>query len=506
MIAGIGVRSLLLVGIVGMVYVNALGGTFHYDDFHSLVHNPHVRDMGNIPSFFVDPTLFSVDAGKAMYRPLLLVSYALNYAVAGYETTGYHVFNMAIHATCVLLVWQIGLRMGLVYSGAYFAALLFALHPLCSEPVNYISSRSESLAAAFFLAAFYWYLGLAERKFSPLSLLAAAAALLVKSIAIALPFVLVCYELLWRRRAPRAARIGPYFVVAVVYLVLISTNDFLAGSIEKLPRSLGVQIWTQCKALVYYAKLIVMPVDLNVEHAFSPAFSFAAPVVLFAFVLAVTAIYCVFCARSQRGIFWLSWVLLVLGPTLVVPLNVLVNEHRLYLPLAAVALACGQYWPQLSRGSLHFVLYFLLGIIALNTMQRNRVWADEFSLWSDAVAKAPQMPRAQVHLGNALRDRGRWQEARQTYQEALKLDPQLLAARTNLANLYYEASQRDTQRAAEYLETAVGEYQRVLQINSTYGEALNNLGSAYLALNRLAEAEQVFLRARGESQYGRRAF
>jgi tetratricopeptide (TPR) repeat protein len=492
----VGWRALSLLGAVALVYANALGGTFHYDDFHSLVNNPHVRDLANIPAFFLDPGLFSVDTDKAMYRPLLLVSYAINFALGGYVTSGYHLLNMVIHALCVLLVWRIGIRMGLAASGAYFSALLFALHPLAAEPVNYISSRSESLSAAFFLAAFYGYLGAEERVISVWSLLAAAAALLVKSIAFVLPFVLISYELLWRRRRPRAVRVAPYFSIAAAYLALISANRFLGASLQKAPRSLVEQVWTQIKALVYYIKMVIMPVGLNVEHAFSTATSGAQPVVIFALAILIAVGYCAYRARRRRSIFWLSWFLVGLGPTLVVPLNVLVNEHRLYMPLAAVALALGQHWPRLNRRALRVPLYLLLAIVALITVQRNRVWADEFILWSDAVNKAPEMPRAQVHLGNAQRDRARWNEARKSYMRALQLDPQLLAARTNLANLYYEGAQRDTLKAGEYLEKAAEEYQRVLQVNPIYGEALNNLGSVYLTLGRLEEAKAIFLRAR----------
>ena len=72
----------LLALVVGAVYANSMAGSFHYDDFHSLVLNPHIRSLEKLPGFFVDPGLFSVDAEKSMYRPLLLVSYALNYAWA----------------------------------------------------------------------------------------------------------------------------------------------------------------------------------------------------------------------------------------------------------------------------------------------------------------------------------------------------------------------------------------------------------------------------------------
>ena len=70
-------------------YGNSFSNSFHYDDFHSIVENPHIRDLENIPAFFRDPSLFSSMPERAMYRPLLLVTYVLNHSVHGYEIFGY---------------------------------------------------------------------------------------------------------------------------------------------------------------------------------------------------------------------------------------------------------------------------------------------------------------------------------------------------------------------------------------------------------------------------------
>ena len=150
---------------------NSLQGSFHYDDFHSIVDNPNIRTLQYVGDYFTSSAFFSADADKSMYRPLLLVTYALNFALGGYEVTGYHLVNVGLHAVCSLLVWGMGIHF---ISHPRFqnkslplqersvtdeplalplvCGLLFAAHPLAAEPVNYISSRSELLVAAFF----YW--------------------------------------------------------------------------------------------------------------------------------------------------------------------------------------------------------------------------------------------------------------------------------------------------------------------------------------------------------------
>ena len=220
--------------VVCAVYGNSLSGSFHYDDFHSLVQNVHIRDLQRIPDFFLDPSLFSVDPDKAMYRPLLLVSFALNYALGGYEVVGYHLVNVLLHISFVIL----------------------------------LSSRSESLAVALLLLAFACYTrrGRLGRMGGALVF---AAALMVKSIAIVLPGFLLLYVYCQTKERFEWRRHLPYWIVALSYVLIIATNRFLADSLAKAPRGLMSQLFTQCKAVVFYLKIIAVPIGLNVEPQFS---------------------------------------------------------------------------------------------------------------------------------------------------------------------------------------------------------------------------------------------
>ena len=122
--------ALLILVCLMLLYAPAVDNSFQYDDRHSIVENPHLRALNNWPAFFVDPTLFSRDADKAMYRPLVLLSLALNYAWSGYEPHSYHWFNIGIHALCSLLLWGILLRLGRPPWMALMGGLFCAASPL----------------------------------------------------------------------------------------------------------------------------------------------------------------------------------------------------------------------------------------------------------------------------------------------------------------------------------------------------------------------------------------
>ena len=129
-----------------LAYAPALSGTFHYDDEHSVSSNFHIRSLASPLRFFIDPEQFSVDADKAMYRPLVVLSLAMNYAMGGGDPRTFLAFNLLAHIGCAMAVWWVAGGLGASPVGALAAGLLFAVHPLCSEPVNYVSARSESMA------------------------------------------------------------------------------------------------------------------------------------------------------------------------------------------------------------------------------------------------------------------------------------------------------------------------------------------------------------------------
>ena len=487
-----------LMAIVAALSANSVGGSFHYDDLHSILNNPNIRDLANVSAFFTDAKQFSVDVDKAMYRPLLLLTYALNYSLGEYDVTGYHVVNVFFHGISAILVWSIAVSLGFERHVAFLVAALFAAHPLATEPVNYISSRSELLGAALFLASFRWFIAGSESA-RKASVILFALGLMSKSVVVVLPVILwLCQKWLLDQR-PTARIHLPYWSVVVCYLSMLAWTRFLQSSIAGSPRALDVQLWTQVKAMALYAKLLIMPVGLNVEHQFFEATNpWQAPVAL-GLCLVVSTSALGWCALPRPSLFWLSWMAITLAPASITPLNVLINEHRLYLPLAGFALMCGGLFSGRSPTELPAFRMFALGVVffAGLMIQRNSVWHDEKTLWEDAAAKSPLMVRPQVHLGNALRSRGQFDAAERAYRRAIDLEPAHRAANTNLANLYLEAGQgtNDETTSRRLYEWSAERYEEVLDTDPAYKEALNNLGSVYALLGRDREAELAYRQA-----------
>jgi hypothetical protein len=324
-----------LIWLCGLLaYHNVPGNSFHYDDEHSILENPHLRSLGNTARFFVDAGTFSGMPEARMYRPLLLLSYALNYSADGYEPLGYHLVNIVLHLSTALLLWRLGLALGLVPRAALVAGLFFVVHPVLGEPVNYISSRSSLMATALVLTAFL--LALRCRASWPSSM-AFAAPVLCKSSAIAFVPLLALWIWLGTERKRWHLILAPA-VLSVCYV--LGTRAIVGKALLEPVRGYMAQFSTQTKALVFYVYTVAMPVNLSVEPQFRMSAHPGDMAVVLALLVLASGALLLMRGRGLGLVFFaVAWFFIALLPPSLVPLNVLVNEHRLYLPMAGGALA-----------------------------------------------------------------------------------------------------------------------------------------------------------------------
>ena len=482
---------LLIAGVIVLVYGNSLSNSFHFDDEHSLVGNPHIRSLGNIPDFFFSPAMFSRNVGSGMYRPFVLTSYAVNYWLGGYQVRGYHLINIGIHLLVAWLVYGVFRELEFGRNPALLGALCFGVHPLTAEPVNYISSRSESLAVLFYLGSLFFYLR-SHGKVSSGSLLCFVAGLLSKSVVLTLPLLLVAYEGIWRCKSWRdwGRWHWPYWMLALIYL--LGTRQLVGEALLGKPvRSWTAQLSTQAKGVIYYAKMLAFPWPLNVEHQFFESSGWLEGPVWIGGALLVSLGWIIgrsLKRKARSGLFWIVWMIIALLPTLIVPLNVLVNERRLYLPLIGFTGLLLWLFQVRKEWQGRGLALFGIGLVCLGgmTIQRNPAWGSELTLWEDARRKSPLMARPYLRLGGVHRREGRLEEAERAYRRVLELEPDSAPAFNNLGNLYQETG------AFEKAEKA---YRRALEILPSYPEALVNLATFYSRQGRVSAALELYREA-----------
>ena len=300
----------------------------------------------------------------------------------------------------------------------------------------------------------------------------------------------------------------PGWGLSLAYVVIIVGNGFLGRSAGNPVRAAWPQFLTQVKAMGFYLHLLAAPVHLSVEQQFEVQETAADPVVVAAFLLIVSLGGLTILAwrwRQHLTLFLLGWGVTVLLPVLVFPLNVLVNERRLYLSCAALCIGLAQIVPlkiaengwRWCRWAPAALLVTWLGALSF---QHNGVWLDDFSLWRDAATQSPMMPRVYLYLGNAHKDvalragtpeaaRTHWDSAIVAYRRVIELDrdPELsVRALNNVGGVHFVLK--------EY-EPAEDAFRRAIDINPKYADALVNLGSA--TLERARKTRDPVMRREG---------
>jgi len=484
-----------------VVHLPSLGGSFHYDDGHSILRNPHIRGLSHVPRYLTDPGVFSENPDYAMYRPVVLVAHAVNYALGEYRAAGYLAVNLGIHCLASAVVVLILSQLIVSQSIIAIAGLLFAVHPGHAECINYISARSESLAGLLYLCSYYAYTrawgdkagsATVTAAWEAASLLSFALALLTKATAVTLPLALLLHELAsrWRLRTPARTRLTPrrhlpHWLVLTAYLAayhLITSGIVQRGAV----RGLHSQLATQVKALVHYLSQGLFPTGLSVYQQFFESSSFLAPASALSLVFLVSLGAVLWSLRRLLPLesHGLTFAAITLIPTALVPLNILVNDHRMYLALLGLAMAMVAVFQRFSR----WPAYCLCGLLAVLSIQRDAVWQSDQVLWEDAVAAAPLMSEAHYNLGFAHHELGDLQSARESYGRAVALTPGYVRANNNLGAILRQNGELEQARMA---------FERALASDPASKEALNNLGLILVAQGEHQQAIGVYRRALG---------
>lgn len=437
--ARVAAPALLL--LVCVVYANALGASFQFDDFQMIVDNPRVHGLdawwASLPGI----------------RPLLKLSYALNWTLSA-APRGWHAFNLGVHVlnTWLVLVlarrWQRDLWPAPAYDSRivpWAAAALFALHPATTEAVTYLSGRSISLMATFYLAAFIAHRRAEESdRATAWRALAAglfALALGVRETAVTLPVALLLYAC-FRGQRWRDALAGLRMQGVVLLLGLVASaltpgyRAFFGWSL--LTRGLGPQLAGQLQAHGYLAGQALLALPSNIDPDVRVPDRLDLPSLMVALVLlALPWIAWRTRLRAPWLGFGLLWYLLQLAPSnSLLPRFDLANDRHLYLALPGLALVvAGALAALRPRALAVIVLTAMLALLAIGTHRRNDDYRSELALWQATVRVSPHKARPWLNLGYARQQVGDRDGAIAAYRCALERDPAYAQAAINLGAL-----------------------------------------------------------------------
>jgi protein O-mannosyl-transferase len=527
-------RTILLICLFSfMAYANSLGGEFVFDDTEQIVENQDIRSWDNLAKAFTThvwqfrerPGSLNVPPPLPYYRPLFTVMLTVEYHLFGLWPQGWHLTSLLLHILCAVGVFYVILLISGGKVAALFASLLFAVHPVHSESVSWISGMTDPLFGLFFLTSFCLYLsaraqsdhGPARRRALALSLVMFAVSTFAKETALSLVLLLFGYELVALtgsktcRLITAAKRVLPYAAVALIYLVprYLVLGELMWKNPQAPDRPLAYTMLTLPIVVCSYVAHLLWPIGLSVTYNTHFVTSVSSPRFLLpgaGLALIATAL---FLYRSKIIVEVWQAILLIVVPLLPV-LNLgqvsqeeyLVFDHYLYLSVAGfgylVAMsilklgaiessAAQSHLAPFRRPGFAIGLFMVLALaFTVGAARENRSWADSYSLWSNVARVRPNYWAAHYNLGLALLDAKRFDEARLSLERAATLKPDEANAVDALGRAY--------DGMGEGL-TAVAAFKRAIDINPEMFESYNNLGTVYFRNKDYALAEANFAAA-----------
>lgn len=477
-------------------YHTIFDAPFVFDDIPAIVENPTIRN-------FRDALFPPTDKGtSAIGRPVYNLSLAVNYALGGLAVGGYHAANLAIHILAGLVLFGLVRRLLLrpplaprfgaaALPLALAVALVWTLHPLQTESVTFTVQRTESLMGLFFLLTLYAFARGAESPrplaWQALAFVACVLAVGTKEVAAtAPPLVLLCdrtffagtFREAWRRRR------GCHLALFATWLPLAWLMAGTSNRGGTVGLGLGMGAWTylltQCRALVLYLRLACWPDPLVMDYGSATVdrLTEVFPQAVFLVALFGATLFALW--KKPVWGFVGAWFFVILAPSSsFIPLRTqTMAEHRMYLPLAAVAaLAVVASWHMAGRRGL-FAAYALAAALACATLRRNHDYRSAVAIWTDTVEKFPGNARAHYSLGVALSGAGRVGEAIDHYETALRLEPDYQEHHKLALAL------AQTGRLAE----ALGHFDAALRLKPDFAEAHDNYGVALTRARRPRDA------------------
>lgn len=487
--------------LAAVAYVETLGYELVWDDSTSVERwLPALRHWWS--PFFLPPYIPQFPYNY--YRPLQLISYQVDRFIGGGAPWPFHVTVVALHVAATVLVFRVALRLfgGPGLSAALWAAALFAVHPIHSESVAWMGARPDPMVACFGLTALlaYWRADWSERRRSWLAAALIFGALLSKENAAALLLLVPLSRVILTRSSagggqkragvrretePAFSSLLPFAVAGVAYGML----RFAGMPEASVPGVPAQPLRTFTGAVGTYLRLLLFPYPQNAYIADVPVDG--APFAVAALLVAAYGVALWLAWRWRPVAFSLMWLGITLVPSLAVinmPPTAPIAERYLYVPSigfcwafgAAVAFACERRGR--ARLAVQIAAGLLLAVALAATLNRNRVWRDNYSSWKDTTAKNPSHGLPIRNLAAATLQRGDMAEARRLLLEALERrnDPQgLHLIYTNLGTIALNSG--DDAAAESY-------YRRALEL-SVRPDSLYNLG--YLLLRRAIDPHKA---------------
>jgi protein O-mannosyl-transferase len=510
-------QYLILSGIMVLtiiIYSGTFKNEFTWDDEGQVEKNIDIKNLNaeNVLKIFSSNYI-------GMYQPFPTLTFAVEYKFFGLNPGAYHITNLIFHLLNIILVYLLFLKLTKRYDISYLAAILFAIHPMNSESVSWVSCRSNLIYSLFYLGSLIFYLRYIQNKYQDtsikteenlkyevitkmseenkylafsfnknylFSLLLFILSLLSKPMAVTLPVILILSDYYINSSKFKVQSLKywldkiPFFILALGFgiIALISEKITNSNTNSLIHYSLFNRFFILIYSLSFYIVNLVAPLKLSaihpspeIEQGFLPLKYYLSPllIILITFIIFVTK------KTRKEMIFGTLFFLITISVTLIAGKVRYseVAERYTYISYLGLFFILAQsvnlfkfvnLWLKIIK---YFIIILILILFSILTYNRNKVWQNNISLFDDVIEK---YPRAVIALNN----RGLAKYHLKDYYGAIQDNDKALEINPKEASVYVERG--NSKKALGDYKGAIQDYNKAIEINPRYGKAYYNRG------------------------------
>ena len=506
----------LILGLV--LYSNSFGNEMFWDDQDNILFNAFVHDWKYFPKYFTENNVAGRGLISNYWRPLPLTIWSIEWHLWQDWAPGYHFVQTMLHISAAFLLFNLLNKFFNNQLLSLLTSVLFLAHPLQTEAITYVSGISDPLSAMLIFSSLIFYIKNREHPSKYLftcSLVLFSLSFLARETTVffLLYFVLAEFilhlkkhkNILWSSLFLNYIKLlWPYMTIAGVYIFLrlsvlnfqntLNLYDTLSVHDEQNEFTSNplIRLFTFFRILTVYAQLLFWPQNLHMERTVELATTLWKPDILIGASVLISSlpVLIVFLKRNRLVVFSIAWILISLFPTsnILVPINGLLFEHWLYLPMVGVWLLIMWLGLKLARKhkiySYLFVLLLLSYFVLLSskTIRQNRIWSDPITFYNYTLKLAPTSYRLLNNLGMAYADKNAHEEAIRVYQLAISVNPSNAVAYHNLGNTY---------KAVGDKQKAMSNFEKAILLQPDFYFSYNALAQLYLDNKEYKKAAEV---------------
>lgn len=504
--------AIILIAIIGIIaYANSFQNTFQFDDGYHIIDGTKIKSMSNV---------LKASHWKAVgNRPLAFFTLAVDYKLAEKDpagipsVTGFHVTNLIFHILAGFMAFLLALEImslsvfkknkiiseyGVLI--AFFTAAIFVAHPIQTQAVTYIIQRMAVMAGFFYLASVLLYvkgrkahLELKQDKaWKPFAFYAAAffagfLGFLSKQNAITFPVAFILTEILFIRNDQEKIDRKFLTVLSSAVALIIVMGILITGlpsEYDKISRT--EYLLTQFRVIIKYWQLLFLPVNQHLDYYWRVSTTLGGIELasLAGILLTLGLGVWLFMKKWFVASFAIFWFYLTLSlESSIIPIRDVIFEHRLYLAVFGFGFTISYlaFYFLSKRKAIYpiFVLSLLSVIYIGASLNRNSVWKNPYTLWTDSVKKSPKRERAWYWLATYYMGEKDMENAMKCYNTSIECNPSFPLAYNGRANLKKETND---------LKGAISDYDMAIKLDPKYVTAFYNRGITYSSLDKLKNA------------------